>query len=247
MDISGSRDYYEGFFSEDSPGGEVQYYANRQRYRIVFQLIDDLNLGDDAKVLEIGSGSGRIAAWLDDRFDCVSAVDIGTFEMMEKTIEDTDVRFLNAALPHLPFENEFDLVVCSEVLEHLSTRKIQRQAIAELAAVTTEGGYVVVSTPNPKALLERIVNIASYIKEKTGGKETVQNTGRQLVENWIPPSTLQSFLSEEFKILNRQGSYYMIPDLGTGLERYLRPISDYLTTNNVAPRLALYQYYVLSK
>jgi len=245
MDISKSREFYEEFFAEDSSENPVRNYWNRQRYEILFQLIEQADFENDINVLEVGSGSGRISRWLDSRFTNVFAVDIGLFGQMQCTIDDTDVNFALGALPNLPFSDEFDLVICSEVLEHLPSRDMQQEAVEELSSVADENGTVIITTPNPMSIRERTADLIGNLKGIVGGSSEPNDSGGQLVENWIPPTILQSYFSEHFFIRDHRGSYYTVPDRGTGLAKHLRPISDYITRRNLAPNRGVYQYYVL--
>ena len=64
------------------------------------------------------------------------------------------VRFLTADLSALPFPDRcFDLVLCTEVLEHIADPKA---VIAEMARITTHNGYVLITTPNPNNIFEKL-------------------------------------------------------------------------------------------
>lgn len=247
MRLDESREFYRDFFAKDSDVDPLGYYCNRQRYEIVFRLIDSLELASEVRVLEVGSGSGRIAEWLSARFENVTAVDIGVFGQMRETIAESDIDFVLGGLPSLPFDGEFDLVVCSEVLEHLPTRTIQRDAVRELAAVTADNGTVVISTPNPMALRERVLDVIHYAERKLHDVEPTDAAGGQAIEHWIPPTELRSYISECFAIETHVGSCYTLPDFGTGLGKYLHPVSDFITNRNLAPDRGVYQYYLLTK
>lgn len=48
----------------------------------------------------------------------------------------------------------FDIVVCSEVLEHIKEYRMEEKAISELKRITRDGGLLVVGTPNSEMLGE---------------------------------------------------------------------------------------------
>lgn len=238
--IRESREFYREYFAED----RELTYDNRQRYQIIYSLIDSLPVTSDANVLDVGSGSGRIVSFLDDRFTSVTALDIVVSPMLEKTAAELDVPLIEGALPDLPItDREYDLVVCSEVLEHIPGRDNQLKAVSELGRVTAEGGYVVISTPNPESPFYRARDVIRKIGSSLGLSEDAEEGG-QHIENWIPASELRPVIESEFELLARRGSYYVLPDLGTGWKRYLHPFSDMITEKNIAPSYGLYQYYV---
>lgn len=100
--------------------------------------------GNGRKALDVGAREGHQTRWLRSRGYEVTSVDVETcFDECLK---------IDANEP-LPFADEsFDLVWCSEVIEHL---KEPTAALAELRRVTRPGGDIVLTTPNSYALLFR--------------------------------------------------------------------------------------------
>ena len=49
-------------------------------------------------------------------------------------------------------DNQFDLVICSEVLEHIKEYGKEDQAVNELKRITRPSGVIVIGTPNKKLL-----------------------------------------------------------------------------------------------
>lgn len=241
QNISQSREFYRDYFSDEI---DLEY-PNKQRYEIVYSLIDEAQLPDSPSVLDIGSGAGRIASFLSERFDDVTSIDIVKSPLMEEVLDDADVSFLEGALPKLPFnEGVFDLVICSEVIEHIPNRDDQREAIKSISSVLSENGKLVLSTPNPMSPYYRL---KSAIKNTASLVGFFGDGGGQLVENWIPPKQLHRFITSNLSVDMMRGSYYSFPGFGTGIEGVLRPISDGITSRNLAPRYGLYQYYLASK
>jgi 2-polyprenyl-3-methyl-5-hydroxy-6-metoxy-1,4-benzoquinol methylase len=239
-DLDQSREFYQDFFAEQTE----RSYDNQQRYRIVYSLINELPLTSKANVLDVGAGSGRITQYLDGMFDSVISLDIIIAPLLQETVDDRDLHAIEGALPNLPFQdNQFDLVVCSEVLEHIPKRSSQISAIQELNRITVNGGYVVISTPNPRSPFYRGKKLIRGVGRLLGVAKG-NDYGGQHVENWFPPSQLHNAITSEFTLIKRRGSYYVLPDFGTGLKRHLHPISDKITDLNLAPSLGLYQYYV---
>jgi len=100
---------------------------------------------DPVSVLEVGCGEGRLADRLikaaPTRPDRFLATDVA----LEKRAPDLDpsITFEEASIYALPHaDDEFELVVCCEVLEHL---ELPADGLAELARVASRG--VLLSTP----------------------------------------------------------------------------------------------------
>jgi 2-polyprenyl-3-methyl-5-hydroxy-6-metoxy-1,4-benzoquinol methylase len=239
--VQASQEYYEDFFAEE----RERSYDNRQRYEILFSIIDSLGLNQSIDVLDIGAGSGKITEFLRSRFDSVTAMDITCPPVMHRKLNKKEFNFVQGVLPKLPFKNSrFDLVVCSEVLEHLPKREEQYRALQSIASTLSQNGYLVLTTPNPKSTFKRLNKIVYSAMDRLNIDD--RNEG-QLIEKWIPPKQLESYMNELFMIEDSFGSYYCIPDMGIGLEKLSRPMSDYITKRNLAPNHGLYQYYIAKK
>jgi len=115
------------------------------------------------RVLDIGCGTGRHAAAI---AGCaavhVLGADISLADLAEarkrlvlrEKLEGKKGRWdlLAAGIDRLPFaDGFFDLIVCSEVLEHIADH---RRAVAEVVRILKPGGHLVVSVP--RFLPERI-------------------------------------------------------------------------------------------
>lgn len=97
------------------------------------------------RVLEVGCGAGHVL----ERFDTCerTGIDLST-SMLHRTRRrlGTSIRLSRALADHLPFgDGAFDVVVCTEVLEHTPD---PTAVVAELVRVAGPEGRVVVSIPN---------------------------------------------------------------------------------------------------
>ena len=101
------------------------------------------------KVLEIGTGTGRLARAL-------KAGGVAVYKGVEPNpslanysrIQGFDVS--EEELPTLPrdFQNKFDRVISLHVIEHAPTYLDAREWLKEMIRVTTPGGHILVATPD---------------------------------------------------------------------------------------------------
>ncbi|WP_107068312.1 class I SAM-dependent methyltransferase [Streptomyces sp. CT34] len=126
-------------------------------------LLDAAAVGAGARVLDVGTGTGVVAAAAGARGARVTAVDAepDMVRYAAHAVPEAEVRV--AALPRLPFaDGEFDAVVGNFVLNHVGR---PRAALAELRRVTRPGGRVALTiwaapAAPGQALLGRAVQAA---------------------------------------------------------------------------------------
>jgi SAM-dependent methyltransferase len=127
------------------------------------ELLDAVGAGPGVRLLDVGTGSGNVAAAAASRGARVTAVDAepGMVELTAKAVPHADVRV--AALPVLPFaDGDFDAVTANFVLDHVGW---PRRALAELGRVTRPGGRIAVAlwcvpAGSGQALLRRATEAA---------------------------------------------------------------------------------------
>lgn len=104
------------------------------------------------RAADIGCGSGYGCAILDQ----AGASAVSGCDLSKRAIRFARARYLDAAVfsvqgnteLHGYAANEFDLTICSEVLEHIKEYGKDAKALRELFRITRAGGVVVVGTPN---------------------------------------------------------------------------------------------------
>jgi ubiquinone/menaquinone biosynthesis C-methylase UbiE len=114
-------------------------------HRRLDALVELASPSPGERVLEVGCGGGHVL----QRFSGVRRTGVDLSEGMIRRSRarlGPDVTLLRASAEQLPFDDgEFDIVVCTEVLEHVPD---PAAVIAELTRVAAKGGRVVVSIPN---------------------------------------------------------------------------------------------------
>jgi ubiquinone/menaquinone biosynthesis C-methylase UbiE len=106
--------------------------------------------------LDAGCGDGRHLAALGDELPARRAGCDLAERILETARQRVDADFRQANLEALPFaDGEFDLVLCSQVIEHVLDPDL---AIGELARVLRPGGTLVISTDNARNVVTRTLN-----------------------------------------------------------------------------------------
>ena len=110
------------------------------------ERIDIVNkyIPDDVKtILDAGCGNGAISNYLE-------CFDITAMDRSEEALKYVKNKAIQGSLDNLPFEdNSFDMVMCSDVLEHLPD-EIYKQTIKEFKRVSKK--YILIISPNSEDL-----------------------------------------------------------------------------------------------
>lgn len=119
--------------------------------------------GAGKRALDVGARAGTQTRWLQSRGYSVTSIDVEPV-FPECLKVDANGR--------LPFDDaSFDLVWCSEVIEHLQDPAF---AMSELRRVTAPGGTLVLTTPNSYAWLFRFVALFGFTPQRIQRKDHVQ-------------------------------------------------------------------------
>ncbi len=132
----------------------------REYSKYTFTQIKMINevLIKDAKILDIGTGSGIVPIFFKKKNYNVITIDnfetggnalsnINLFEIKNKNVD------LNKG--HLPFEdNEFDVINMGDVIEHLPNSP--KKVMIECNRVLKKNGHILISTPNSIRLINRL-------------------------------------------------------------------------------------------
>jgi SAM-dependent methyltransferase len=119
--------------------------------------------GNGRRALDVGARAGKQTRLLQDRGYQVVSVDVDpVFD---------DCQRIDANQP-LPFaDGSFDLIWCSEVIEHLEDPAF---SLAELRRVTAPGGLLVLTTPNSYAWLFRFIALFGLTPRRIQRKDHIQ-------------------------------------------------------------------------
>ncbi len=108
----------------------------------------------DCVALDLGCGTGRHASWLAEAGAKVTALDFssGMLEVASQKPNAEKIRFIEHDLHKpLPFDADFDLIICGLVLEHISEI---HPFFSEILRVLKPGGRAIISTMHPAMFLK---------------------------------------------------------------------------------------------
>jgi ubiquinone/menaquinone biosynthesis C-methylase UbiE len=143
--VQQQKDYYETYWTTGHAqySGANQGYATNLRQWMHAQLRD---IPGDATILEVGCGDGSFTKSLAEHSSRVTAVDISASQIERNARAHPEIKFVqhDVAQP-FPFSTAgFDVIWCSEVLEHLFDPGF---ALREMQRVLARGGRLLVTVP----------------------------------------------------------------------------------------------------
>jgi SAM-dependent methyltransferase len=127
----------------------------RARMELLCRVIQNL-AGPGGRILDVGCAQGTLGLMLAERGARVSLLDIRpeNIEYARSRHEKGDVEFHVGFLsPSCPPANDYDVVVCTEVLEHVPA---PAQFLAQLRDKVRPGGALCLTTPNADYFLTRL-------------------------------------------------------------------------------------------
>jgi len=140
---------YLGFFSEYAG----TRYTFTRRMEVISQIFPELD--PEFRILEIGCGAGLLCFKLAQMTKAVVGIDISFFVLdfanrVKEYLQYENVSFQIGDAENLTFQDRvFDLVVCSEVLEHLIS---PGKALSEIRRVVKDTGMIILTTPSAISL-----------------------------------------------------------------------------------------------
>lgn len=134
-------DYYDEFYDRVYSAGRRCNDEEKNRIMTIIQMIPN----DVDSLLEIGCGDGRIINNLKNKYENIYGMDISN-----EALKNVKTPKIKGRIENIPFpDNSFDIVLCSEVLEHLPNT-IYEKALKELQRVAKK--YILISVPNEENL-----------------------------------------------------------------------------------------------
>ena len=126
-----------------------EYKLTAPWHLIAINFLKEIDL-QGKKVLEVGCGYGSLSVYMSKKGAKVTGVDISSeaikISKRNASLNNQKIVFKQSKGEKLDFEDEeFDLVVSCEVLEHIPN---YTKAIDEIIRVTKKSGKMIITTPN---------------------------------------------------------------------------------------------------
>ncbi|NLG98511.1 MAG: methyltransferase domain-containing protein [Chloroflexi bacterium] len=193
-------DQYRRFYDDLYKRAEKRNPAYEIYDRLRANYISALAKGSPGPVLIVGCGSNRDLEIMGTDSE-VFAFDL-SIEAVRKLSRDRVSLFTADAL-RIPFEDEaFNLVICSEVLEHIPDI---RSAVKEMRRVVKPGGTLIVSSPNWISWF----GLARWLAGSVFGKQI--HSDDQPYDDWKTWKRYQQELGPEFEVVASRGVWYLPP------------------------------------
>lgn len=181
--------------------GEYHGHRHQMRYRLVSEKVREHVAGRPADVLDLGCGAALVADQLADLPLTYVGLDFGGHHIEFAAAKHAQgspgqltAAFVRGDAEHLPFRDDsFDVVVWSEVIEHLMRPEL---AVWEVSRVLREGGVLVMTTNNASEMPLRspLSDPLSHLEKAIGFHHDQVISHRP----WIWPSPMdRSILPEE--------------------------------------------------
>ena len=169
-DIKKAREYYNQKYEEERQKRDCPNIGwNHEKQRMHLALLAYLKKPIPKRILEVGIGKGDLASkvskQLENQETSYAGIDTSKegVRIAAEKIEKQNFHFLIADGTCLPFKSdEFDLVICSEVIEHIIEKE---KALLEISRVLKVGGQLLLTTPNPKSLTYMLPRMVNKVKK----------------------------------------------------------------------------------
>ena len=186
----------------------VNMYDTNKRITVVFDELLDFDI-KGMTLLDVGCGTGWFSKRASELGSVVFSLDMGMGLIKQVRLKCESYGVVGSALK-LPIKsNSVDIVVCSEVIEHVSD---PTNAINELCRVIKPGGTLALTTPNQKWFFALVIANILRIRKYKG------------LENWSSWKAIDfPIIANNLQILKKMGIHAL-----PFYPKQIYPLLDYL-------------------
>jgi len=173
-------------------------------YRLIIDVLETYSVNPQ-KVLDIGCGVGTLSFYTASKGNYVMGIDISprAIEACKLTAQklnlDKNTDFLVKDFSEEMIDGRFDLVICSEVLEHLKDDKL---VIKKIFNILKESGRILISVPSKNSPLFRLSFVEGFDRrvghlrryDSPGVVDLVRGVGFKILEIKKTEGVLRNFL-----------------------------------------------------
>jgi len=126
-----------------------------------------------SKALEVGCGGGQLVRQLTKVGIDIVGIDLSLSVLFKVSQENSNLNLVRGDAVSLPFKADFfDIVICSEVLEHIPDCEL---AAKEIARVLNSGGRAIITVPNlwrydalegKYKVVSKAINILNFLRAR---------------------------------------------------------------------------------
>lgn len=209
---------------------------NNFTYRHTIYFIDKYLINKNKRVVDIGCGAGTLCFYIAKRVNFVLGLDISPKAIVACKESSRIlglskiIRFKVTDFPNEPLNEKFDVVIFTEVIEHIKNDNI---ALKSIYNMLNKGGIVIISTPSLNAPLYKL-GYAKGFDRKVGHfrRYTLEGLSNQCRENGfnILESKKVEGVLRNFLFINPVGGKlirtikFFLSDVVTYLDNLLIPI-----------------------
>jgi ubiquinone biosynthesis O-methyltransferase len=157
------------------------------------------NVRSDARLVDLGCGTGWLSEQLARHVASVTAVDLADEVIARAQARAPHIRFLAGSAMLLPEDGGYDAVVCVETFSHVPD---QVAFVDRMADLLKPGGWLIMTTQNHRVF----------------SRSRVMPQGEGQIRRWVTPSELRGLVGRRFHIVQLAT---MLPDGDRGLLRWL--------------------------
>lgn len=226
----GHRRLYVGMEKPNEAYFQGRYRAGKSTYEYLSQHISIQN----KHILEVGCGSGAILKYLHDNGAKVKGIDLSQ-EYLEYGKQRYGLDLSNTNLFDLPEKHQFDLIIYSDVLEHIINPHEHLKKIKELLK---PDGLLYLKVPGTKNIvrpylcdfLKSIQNAHVYYYSLATLNNLASNCGYSMIHG---NEEIRSLWRVDNKVSYKQSNDY------SDCMKFLRKIEKKRFTRNLLPLVAL--------